>query len=221
MRQLEKGLLSGQVLPSTRTEHVYRHLKDAILAGRIAPGQHLVTQQIANRLNVSLTPVRESLRALAKDGLVRFRPHRGAVVTEPDRANFVELYQVRAELEQLATQLAAERLDDRDFDLLDRTLHVGDDCVAGRREPDDWREADDTFHQTIIQCCGNSLLIEMLSGLQDRIQLHRLAYFTNVDRIVQSLAEHRQVVEALQSRSSDAAKKMYDHLTSYLYPTND
>ncbi|NQV86863.1 MAG: GntR family transcriptional regulator [Woeseiaceae bacterium] len=202
-------LNTSQLPPSTHSERVYRDLKDAILAGRIAPGEHLVTQRLADQFRVSLTPVRESLRALAKEGLVTFRPHRGAIAVAPKREDFIELYQVRAQLEMLATRLALPRLGDKDFVTLEKTLARNINAAT-------WLSADETFHQTIIDRSANALLRNTLASLADRIRLHRVSYFTAPQRIERSLAEHRAVLAALRRRDPDAPRIMFEHLTSYL-----
>ncbi len=202
--------------PSTLAEQVYAKLRGDILAGRYAPGDRLVTQQLADELGVSLTPVRESIQRLAEERLLELRPHRGAIVAQPDPRALLDLYEVRAALERLATQNAAERISSADLRILRDTLAVR---RSGRgRLPDStaWIAADQLFHQTIVQACGNRLLVEMLDSLQDRIRLHRQVYFAHGRRIEQSLREHLLVVEALERRQGPAAADaMYAHLTSY------
>jgi DNA-binding GntR family transcriptional regulator len=202
--------------PSTRTSQVYDRLRQAILDGTLPAGKHLVTQKLAKQFGVSLTPIRESLQRLAEEKLVDFRPHRGAVVCAPTAEDLLNLFEVRAELERLATSLAHGKLDEKHFASLDRTLEIGCSILADKTRTHRWLEADEKFHEVIIGQCGNDLLIQILDGLRERISLHRRKYFVNEDRIKQSVEEHQLIVDSLRHRTArSSAKAMHDHLSSY------
>lgn len=206
--------------PSTLSGQVYERLRRAILSGELAAGQRLRTQEIARRFGVSFTPVRESLQRLAEEGLIEFRPHRGATVLAPQWEDFLDMFAVRAALERLAIISAHGRLTAADFDALAQTLAVGrggERAAPGDQEDTGkWIAADERFHSTIIGRCGNRLLIRMLESLRDRIRLHRETYFAQQQRIAQALDEHEAILAALKQHSADAAAAaMFTHLTSY------
>ena len=91
----------------------YTSLESAILTGELKPCERLVEQELAARLGMSRTPIREALRRLEERGLVRILPHRGAVVAEISPVDIENIYTVRCHVESLAARLAAERLADR------------------------------------------------------------------------------------------------------------
>ena len=216
---MDQSILTKSVTtlpPSTRTSQVYERLRQLILNGSLPPGQHLVTQKLAQQFGVSLTPIRESLRRLAEEKLVDFRPHRGAVVCDPTSDDLLNLFVVRAELERLAAELAFGKINDKHFKILDQTVQMGQSILAGKVKADRWLGADESFHETIISQCGNSLLIEMLNGLRERIRMHRRKYFVNLQQIEQSVNEHEKIADALRHHTAkSSAKAMYEHLTSY------
>ncbi len=208
---------TDSISANTLLQQVYQRLKSAILEQRIKPGERVVAQKFAQRWGVSLTPIRESLRLLEKDGLILFRPHRGATAALPTREDFEELYRVRAALEQLATAEACPKITAQDFDRLTHTQDIGRDCLAGKRDPKDWIDADDQFHNIIINCSGNHLLQTMLASLRDRIGLHRQAYFTHNKRIAASCIEHDAIITALRSKDAEHASAcMAEHLRNYI-----
>jgi len=206
--------------PPARTlaEQVYHRLKQQVLSGQIAPGERLVVQTIAKQLDVSLSPVRESLQRLAVDRLIEFHPHRGATAVTPTPEDFQELYLVRAQLERLAARLAHPNLSADQLDELDQTIAAGQRCLD---QPDDaqqaWIAADERFHRVILEAAGNTLLRESIAGLRDRIRLHRQVYFQSSQRIKQSVAEHQAILNALRTGTPDDADRlMHTHLTHYL-----
>src|SRR3954447_7578157 len=107
-------------LLSTKADDIARVLEDEIVGGLIAPGTVLRQEQLSERFEVSRTPIREALRKLAALGLVSFEPNRGVRVRALSRAELHEAFLVRAELEGLATELAAPRMTDVEVEALDQ-----------------------------------------------------------------------------------------------------
>src|SRR5882724_3312464 len=109
-------------IPGTRAAVVARELRTLILSGEIPPGNHLRQAEIARRFGVSTTPVREAFVALAREGLVRRDAHRGVVVFSPSLSELAEIYEMRAALESLATELAATTLSARELAAIARVV---------------------------------------------------------------------------------------------------
>jgi DNA-binding GntR family transcriptional regulator len=149
-------------IPGTRAAAVARELRTLILSGEIPPGNHLRQAEIARRFGVSTTPVREAFVALAREGLVRRDAHRGVVVFSPSLSELAEIYEMRAALESLATELAATTLSARKLAAIARVVERMRDaeprrCVVLNAE----------LHSRIYAACGRPRLVELIDELRD------------------------------------------------------
>jgi DNA-binding GntR family transcriptional regulator len=158
--------------PPSRTDFVLQTIKEAILAGELAPGQPLVESELAARFAVSKTPVREALKTLAGTGLVVMSTYKGASVAVLDRELLRSVYEVRALLEPAALRLAITSGDrfDAAAEALAAASAVGEipPGPAGQAGRVRMSLANRRFHQALYAGCGNRLMVEMLDGLKDR-----------------------------------------------------
>lgn len=145
------------------SEQVKEELLDDILSGRYKPGDRLVESQIAKRMGISQSPVREALRDMVAMRFVEVEPHKGARVRKVDEREILEIYPVRACLEELAGQLAVVRIKphlgelERAVERMTRAFEGGD-----ARKMAHW---DVHFHRTILEATGNQILIETWNSL--------------------------------------------------------
>jgi len=196
----------------TLAEELRLQIADEIVRGVRAPGSALDETELADRFNVSRTPVREAIRQLAASGLVESRPHRGAVVARPDEERLVGMFEAMGELEALCAGLAAERMQPAERSALEATheklralIHVGD--------PQSHHEANEAFHGIIYAGAHNDYLAEMAIATRIRVQPFRRAQFRNLGRLAKSYAEHHSVVEAiLRGDRPAAAAAMHGHI---------
>jgi len=198
----------------TMTDRVYAVLKQRITAKHIRPGDRLVADRIARELQVSVTPVRETLRLLERDGLIRNVPHRGAVVVELNRKDVADLFAVRQQLEILAVRAAAEHASPLHVQLMKQHIHNGWDSINADRFKD-YVQADSELHRTIAEASGNDMLRVTMLGMLDRVDafINRTVQEGYIDRAHQALEQHEAIVAAIAARDADAAEKaMRDHL---------
>jgi DNA-binding GntR family transcriptional regulator len=183
------------------------HLREEILANRLAPGTHLQEEEIALRLGISRAPVREALRLLTAEGLVTIAPRRGAVVKAFSREEFLSAYQVREALEVLAVRLAVPRLTEADLRVL-RTLHQTMERAAARSDTPAFYEANAAFHVFLVNRSDNPHLIETYRHLKN--QLRRYGQWSAALRgsLEEPLAEHAAILEAVERRDADAAAEL-------------
>jgi DNA-binding GntR family transcriptional regulator len=177
----------------------YEQLESAILTGELKPRERLVEKDLAERLGVSRTPVREALRRLEERGLVRILPHRGAVVADFSPGDVENIYAVRTYLEVLASRLACERIRPEDVEHV-REMEA---AYATQAASGDFRalmSADDRFHDAIYVAAGNSCLLELIQQLRRQVHAVRFNAWAQPERITRSLAEHRQMVQAFERR---------------------
>jgi DNA-binding GntR family transcriptional regulator len=187
---------TGSAVDSARA---HAHLERAILIGELKPRERLVESDLAERLGLSRTPIREALRRLEERGLVRTLPHRGAVVADLSPQEAESIYAVRVCLEILATRLAAAAGTARH---LDRIAGLEAACARSASDGDllALMAANDRFHDAIYAAAGNPCLLELIQQLRQRVSLIRFSAWSHPDRIGRSLAEHRQIVALLRAR---------------------
>jgi len=191
--------LRGRQAPNrkpTLAEDLRVRLADEIVRGTLAPGAALDETDLARRYGVSRTPVREALRQLTASGLIDARPHRGAVVAEPDPDRLIGMFEAMSELEALCAGLAAERMTPAErqrlevlHDELRRLSHVGD--------PERFHELNEVFHNAIYSGAHNDYLAELTLTTRKRVQPFRRAQFRNLGRLAKSWSEHDLVVMAI------------------------
>ncbi|HEX2070063.1 MAG TPA: GntR family transcriptional regulator [Thermoleophilaceae bacterium] len=182
-------------------DQVYERLRSAILGGEIPAGERISPPELAERLGVSTTPVREALRSLEEEGLIETSPRRWTRVASPSPDLAAETYPVIATLEELAvssiTTVTPELLEElrsanRDFE---RAAAAGDvfACMT----------ANDAFHGALLRANGNGTLERTLRDLKTRIRLLDSQYFQSGTET--SIREHEQVIEALEQGDVDRA----------------
>ncbi len=150
-----------------RQQMVVEQLRDLVMSGELEGGQRLQEVSLAERLQVSRTPIREALIVLAEEGLVEYRPNRGYVVRNFTLTDILDAYQVRQSLEVLACRLAAKvGLTEKNQHLMLDFLNAGDELLAADRldfsKQAPWREVNDGFHSLILNIIDNATLTHCL-----------------------------------------------------------
>jgi len=190
----------------TMQEIAYDAIRDGILAGRHAPGQRLIADELAKELGVSRMPVREALHRLEVAGLVTITPHRGAVVSALSEAECIEIYHVRAVLDGLATRLATPHLTEVDHARLATLLA---EMAAGVEAKDPQRvlNVNREFHLVIWSAARAPRLRDLLENLYDSSQRFRNISVLIPGRLDQITHEHRLIAEALVRGDAAAAEQ--------------
>ncbi|MEM8630659.1 MAG: GntR family transcriptional regulator [Pseudomonadota bacterium] len=179
------------------SEQVKEELLDDIMNGRYQPGDRLVESQIAKRMGISQSPVREALRDMVAMRFVEVEPHKGARVRKIDEREVLEIYPVRACLEELAGQLAVERAPEY-LDQLNTAIKRMAKAFASRdvRTLAYW---DVSFHRTILEASGNQILIETWNSLM--IEARTFVTLSNLisrSPEIDLAGRHYPIVEALE-----------------------
>lgn len=205
------GNLRPGSLPS-RTEAVLDAVKHAILVGELKPGQPLVETELAARLGVSKTPVREALKTLAGSGLVIVSPYRGAAVREVDQALARSIYDMRQLLEPVAAARATAdahgswREAAAALDRADRAADSADRVLANR-----------DFHRALYMGCGNPLLVRSLDELRDQTALVTSAAWAARPSWEVEAREHRAILDAAQAGDPEqVAVLMRHHISAFI-----
>jgi DNA-binding GntR family transcriptional regulator len=181
-------------------------LREQILDGTLAPGQQISIGEVAKRLGISVTPVRDAIMRLEGIGLVRVAPRRGVYVAECDRRTFKGIFEVRMALECLAAESAVERIPER---RLRRALAVyGEARLRLKRDGDRafMIKHDHLVHELILTHCENDRLKQTMGDLGDMNRWVRCAVVAHRgDAYEKALDEHLQIVRALCDRDAAAA----------------
>jgi DNA-binding GntR family transcriptional regulator len=188
----------------TLRERVHDHLKQEILANRFAPGTELLEVPLSAELGVSRGPVREALRSLEAEGLVRITPRRGAVVTSLTKHDFLDAYQVRESLEALAVRLAVPRLGEAALrSLEERIARMEEHAAAG--DDDAFFEENSAFHEAFVVASANGVLVGVYRRLMAQMGPYRRPSARLRGNLERSVAEHREIVAAARARDVEGA----------------
>jgi GntR family transcriptional regulator, gluconate operon transcriptional repressor len=190
-------------------------LRERILAGEFVSGDRLVEAQIAKQLGISRGPLREALKQLAADGLVRDEPRRGTFVTTPTMEDVRDAYDLRVAIEGKAARLVIANRDRAALDALRRAA----DGVAAAAEAADLRklvQADYEFHQTLCRVSGNRRLLDAFvrnaSVLRILLRLEEEQFYRSYDEVAE---QHRELLAAVEVGDASQAEAMFtEHLES-------
>lgn len=190
-------------------------IRSAILDGSFQPGERLTIERLAAELGVSRTPVREALKALEGDGLLRLIPHRGAVVAPFARDEVYHRYAIRAMLEGYAAELACRREVGALADELEAHCSELRALVerADQGEPVETSQFADLnrdFHRAIREGSGSATLIRLLRGLSNPLSF-TLAHWSDPVLRRSSLESHVEIAAAFRSRDAQAARQLTEH----------
>jgi DNA-binding GntR family transcriptional regulator len=198
--------------PATASDYVADHVRSSILHGRLELGSKLDQQALADELGVSTIPVREGLRRLEAEGLVRILPRRGAYVAEVSTEEIIEVARIRVPLEELAIKLAAPKLGADDLLEL-RRMNAELDGLTGEEQASEWGALNRVWHLRLYQGAGSPMLLQMISMLWDRSTLYRQLNNAQVDHRRKSVVEHASILEALeQGDAAGAARGLRRHI---------
>lgn len=188
----------------TIRNQVYQILKDDICEGRFVPGQWLQENDLAERLNVSRSPIREALRQLASDGLVVEIPNKGVFVKEFTPSDIEEVYDMRVLLEDYAINKLHNNLRSEDKQALINCLNELERLHA-ERDLRAYTDLDAQLHNLLIKLSGNSLLESMYGRIHYITQRFRIYSLASQQRFNESLDEHRELVHCLLTNSTAMA----------------
>jgi DNA-binding GntR family transcriptional regulator len=196
----------------TLADELHLQLADDIVRGALVPGAALNETELAERFQVSRSPVREAIRQLAASRLIETHPHRGSVVARPDAGHLTEMLQAMAELEALCAGLAAERMTATERRALE-TSHERLRALMQEGDPQRYHKINEVFHTTIYGGAHSKWLVKIMVVTRMRVQPFRRAQFHNLGQLARSYAEHDRVVTAIARGDRDgAAEAMYSHI---------
>lgn len=202
-------MASSEHKKGSRTLHLADAMRKAIISGELAPGSALRQEDLARRFASSRMPVREALRTLDAEGLVRLHPNRGAIVAPIDADELRENVEMREAAELLAMRLAMPHLSNAQIDKA-AAIHA----EAVEAEASALGALNKAFHMTLYAPCGRPRLLAHISGLHDIAERYLRFTLTELDYVGRSAAEHEALLDACYRRDDKAAQALLSrHIT--------
>lgn len=183
---------------------VFNTLRSAILTGELKPGERLMEIHLAEKLGVSRTPIREAIRQLELEGLVTMMPRRGAQVAHITEKSMSDVLEVRLALDELAAQLACERITDDEIDDLKQACTDFETAVTSA-DIQNITKADVRFHDIILKASKNSRLVSMSNNLAEQMYRYRFEYIKDKSGWQSLITEHRMITSAIESHDVNLA----------------
>ena len=192
---------------------VFNTLRQAILKGELKPGERLMEIQLANKLGVSRTPVREAIRKLELEGLVLMIPRKGAEVAEITRQDMEDVLEVRTALEELAVKDACDHITDAQLSELKKASNEFKKALLEGKDLVTCADADMHFHDVILSATNNRRLIQMLNNLSEQMYRYRVEYLKKEEAYPQLIAEHEELIDNISKRNKEEATRiMCEHI---------
>ena len=200
---------------------VFNTLREAILRGELKPGERLMEIQLANKLGVSRTPIREAIRKLELEGLVLMIPRKGAEVAQITEKSLRDVLEVRRALENLAVQLACLRMSPQTLADLKAAARAFEEILGGE-DVTAVAEADVAFHDVIYMATDNQRLISLLNNLREQMYRYRVEYLKKKECHKQLLWEHQEIIRANEAGEIDVATKITEqHIDNQVEAVSD
>lgn len=191
---------------------VFHALREDILSGKYKEHEELREVSIGEELGVSRTPVREALRQLELEGLVKIIPNKGAYVTGITKKDVADIYAIRSMLEGLCARWATENITDEQIEKMEEILLLSE--FHSRRKPEENEKhvvaLDGSFHEILYEASNSKILNHLLSDFHRYVQIARKTSVEQKDRAAKSIAEHRAIFEAIKAKDANLAEQLAD-----------
>ncbi len=195
---------------------VFQTLREAILQGRLKPGDRLMEIQLANQLGVSRTPIREAIRMLEQEGLAITVPRKGAQVAKMSEKDMEDVLETREVLDSLAVTKACERMTSEELENL-RNARDRFEAAVNSGDTREIAEADVAFHDVIYRASNNPKLVNILYNLREQMYRYRLEYIKDNSVYDTLIKEHRALVDGFEKRDKAfLVETMHTHLKKQL-----
>ncbi|MCL5277155.1 MAG: GntR family transcriptional regulator [Deltaproteobacteria bacterium] len=197
----------------TLREQIADAIRDAIIKGILRPEERVAEAEMANKFNISRTPIREAIRQLETEGFIKVQAHRGAYVAPITEKDVREFYEIKSLLEGYAAKLACARMSEEDIKKLDEI----NNRLEEAHKKNEWRLAfklHNEFHDKFLRSCGNEKLYQILNALTQQFQRFRIA-LTMSGKIEGSIVQHKEIVNAFRKRNAEGVERLVKENATY------
>lgn len=189
----------------TLREQIVFSLRESIIRGDLKPGQKLTEPELASRLGISRTPIRESFRQLESEGFLSVVPRKGAVVSSITRKDIEDFYELKSLLEGYAARIATEKVSSKDVENLIK-LNIKLAEFAEKEQLEKFFTKNEEFHNYYLKLCGNEKLIEIRDSMVKRFLGFRMAALSLPGRLEESVQQHEQIIKAFKRKDGRLAE---------------
>ena len=186
---------------------VYLELKHKILTGEIVSQTRLMEIDLSEKMNVSRTPIREAIKRLSDDGLVKVEPRRGAYVANISIKDMLDVFEVREDMEGFVAKLAAQRITDEEKGKLREIAAEYEEAIEKADDKEHIIELDEKFHNFIVKCSGNETLSELVKYVQELSLRFRYLYYDDFSLYESTAEQHNRIMEAIFSLYESTAEQ--------------
>ena len=182
------------------TDEAYQRIKNMMYNNELAPGQKLIYQDLAKKLNISITPVIQALNRLVYTNLVKYQPNKGYFVGEINKTEAKDLYQAREALETYLVSSVIQKIDSKKLNNIRKLYSIYNNNTEDHRL---LILKDAQFHLKIAEFADNSVIFRLLNGIFEEICLKYRPEYLGDQRIKEAAQEHRRILNALEKRDAE------------------
>lgn len=193
---------------------VFNTLREAILKGELKPGERLMEMQLASRMGVSRTPIREAIRMLEQEGLAVTVPRKGAEVARMTEKDMEDVLEIREALDELAARIVLAKINNEQMEALKEAREkFAESTKSGNIKQ--IAEMDVKFHDVIYEATGNPKLVNMLNNLREQLYRYRIEYLKDPANYPILIQEHDAIVEGLDTGNEELLMRaMHEHVVN-------
>jgi len=189
-------------------EFVIKELESKIVKGALKPGERIIEEDFCKTYGISRAPVREALRILESQGLIKRQPRKGVMVTPITPKEAEDIYRIRANLESLATYLAVKNRDPRILKKLKKIHSRMKELAAVGKVSAAYFNLNLQFHKTVVDASGNQRLIQMIESFVTQTKRYRIEVLSMPGRIEASLKNHEEIIRSFEEGDAEKAEQL-------------
>lgn len=193
--------------PLTLRERIVDFIKDAVVTGRLKPGERVPEQEIAESFGISRTPIREAFRQLESEGFLTVVPRKGAVVSPITDKDVSEFYAIKSLLEGHAAKTACAKLTPKEIRKLE-SLNANMERCAEKGDVKGFFRLDNQFHDTFLKACGNEKLYSLIHHLVQQFERFRITAMSLPGRMQNSVKQHAEIIEAFKNNDDNLVENL-------------
>ena len=189
-------------------EFVIKELEGKIVKGTLKPGERIIEEDLCKAYGISRAPVREALRILESQGLIKRQPRKGVMVTPITSKEAEDIYRIRANLESLAIYLAVKNRDPRILKKLKKIHSRMKELAAAGKVSTAYFNLNLQFHKTLVDASGNQRLIQMIETFVTQTKRYRMEVLSMPGRIKSSLENHEEIIRSFEEGDAEKAEQL-------------
>ena len=191
----------------TLREGIVEFIKEAIIKGRLKPGERVPEPELAERFGISRTPIREAFRQLESEGFITFTPRKGAVVSPITDKDVIEFYAIKGLLEGYAAKMACRKIGDKEIQCM-QDLNSQMTRCSDKSDVKNFFKLDNQMHDVFLKLCGNDKLCNLIHTIVQQFERFRRAALSLPGRMPSSVKQHAEIIEAFKKREVDLVERL-------------